>query len=218
MSSPVKPSPGYKTILRIVAPNSLLKEYDIYLRLGRKAGGAYVRFKIFDMLSLAGSQPAVPKTSRSFLFVCFGNIMRSPMAEALFRKELGSLADEPSLRIASAGLHATPGNPAHPWALASSPEFGISLEQHRAQLLTAEMVQEANAIFVMDFQNKAELVTLYPDSGHKVFMLGACLTNSGQREIPDPYFGNVEATRNCYRILQACVRNLTSDLFPHSNR
>jgi protein-tyrosine-phosphatase len=219
MSSHIKPPPRYKTILRTIAPNFMLKERDIYLRLGPKAGAAYVWLRILDMLGLAGSQPAVPKTSRSFLFVCFGNIMRSPMAEALFHKELGPpIVDERSLCIASAGLHATPGNPAHPWALAASPEFGIALDQHRAQLLTAEMVQEADAIFAMDFQNKAELITLYPDSAHKVFMLRSCVQTSGQAEIPDPYFGDVETTRNCYRMLQACVQDLAANLFPRSNR
>jgi protein-tyrosine-phosphatase len=218
MSSHIKPSPGYKTILRTIAPNFLLKERDTYLRLGPKAGAAYARLRILGLLGLAGSQAAVPKTSRSFLFVCFGNIMRSPMAEALFLKELGSLVEEQSLRIASAGLHATPGNPAHPWALAASPEFGISLDQHRAQLLTEEMLQETDAIFAMDFQNKAELITLYPDFAHKVFMLRSCAQTSGQAEIPDPYFGDMETTRNCYRMLQACVQNLAADLFPRSNR
>lgn len=139
------------------------------------------------------------------------------MAEALFRKELGSLADERSVHIASAGLHATPGNPAHPWALASSAKLGVSLEEHRAHLLTAAMVQETDAIFAMDFQNKAELLTLYPDSMSKVFMLRACLQDSRQMEIPDPYFGNVEVTLDCYRMLQACIRSLAHDLFPHSN-
>lgn len=138
------------------------------------------------------------------------------MAEALFRRGLGSLADERSLRIASAGLHATPGNPAHPWALASSGKLGVSLEQHRAQLLTAEMVQEVDAIFAMDFQNKAELLTLYPQSKAKVFMLRACLQDSGKLEIPDPYFGSVETTLDCYRLLQACTRSLANDLFPRS--
>jgi protein-tyrosine-phosphatase len=140
------------------------------------------------------------------------------MAEALFRKELGPLAEEQSLRIASAGLHATPGNPAHPWALAASPDFRISLDQHRSQLLTTEMMQEADAVFAMDFQNKAELLTLYPGSAHKVFMLGACLRNSAHAEIPDPYFGDVEVTRKCYQTLQACVRQLANDLFPRSER
>jgi protein-tyrosine phosphatase len=216
MSSPIKPSHGYRTILRSFAPNSLLKERDTYLRLGLEAGSTYIRLRILDMLGLAHSQTMVPKTSRSFLFVCFGNIMRSPMAEALFCKELGSLADERSLRIASAGLHSTPGNPAHPWALASSAKLGVSLEQHRAQLLTAAMVQKADAIFAMDFQNKAELLTLYPESKAKVFMLRACLHDSSQMEIPDPYFGNVETTLDCYRMLQACIQSLVHDLFPGS--
>ena len=136
------------------------------------------------------------------------------MAEALFRKELGSLANERSLRIASAGLHSTPGNPAHPWALASSAKLGVSLDQHRAQLLTAAMVQKADAIFAMDFQNKAELLTLYPESKAKVFMLRACLHDSSQMEIPDPYYGSVEITLDCYRMIQACVRNLAHDLSP----
>jgi protein-tyrosine phosphatase len=139
------------------------------------------------------------------------------MAEALFRKELDSLAGERSLHIASAGLHATPGNPAHPWALASSVKLGVSLEQHRARLLTAAMVQEADAIFAMDFQNKAELLTLYPESKTKIFMLGGCLPDSNQMEIPDPYFGNVETTFDCYRMVQECIQSLVHDLFPRSN-
>ena len=79
------------------------------------------------------------------------------------------------------------------------------------------MVQEADAIFAMDFQNKAELLTLYPDSKHKIFMLSAYLNGSRQYgEIPDPYLGDIETTRNCYRTLQTCVRNLAADVFPPS--
>jgi len=138
------------------------------------------------------------------------------MAEALFRKEIAPLADERPLRIASAGLHATPGTPAHPWALSSSAKLGVSLDQHHARLLTAAMVQKADAIFAMDFQNKAELLTLYPESKTKVFMLRACLHDSTQMEIPDPYFGNVKTTLDCYRMLQACIQSLVHDLFPGS--
>jgi protein-tyrosine-phosphatase len=219
MSNTTEPSSGYKTILRKLVPNLFLKERGIYLRLGPRAGAAYARLRILDMLRLKASQPMVPKTSRSFLFVCFGNIMRSPMAEALLQRELNHLPPEKAVRSTSAGLHAVPGNPAHPWALTASAEFGISLENHRARILTAEMVREADAIFAMDFQNKAELLTLYPDSRQKIFMLSAYLHGPGRnREIPDPYFGDVESTRNCYRILQTCVRNLAADLFPPSGR
>jgi protein-tyrosine phosphatase len=219
MSNTAEPSPDYKTILRKLAPTLLLKEREIYLRLGPRAGPAYARLRILDVLGLASSDPAVPKTSRSFVFVCFGNIMRSPMAEALLKRELSHLSPRQPLRIASAGLHATPGNTAHPWALVASAEFEISLENHRARLLTAEMVQQADAIFAMDFQNKAELLTLFPDSRHKIFMLSAYLNGPGQHgEIPDPYLGNLETTRNCYQMLESCVRNLAAELFPPCSR
>jgi protein-tyrosine phosphatase len=219
MSNTAEPSPGYKTILRRLAPSRLLKEREIYLRLGPRAGPAYARLRMLDVLGLASSRPAVPKTSRSFLFVCFGNIMRSPMAEALLKRELSHLSPSQPLPIASAGLHATPGNTAHPWALVASTDFEISLENHRARLLTAEMVQKADAIFAMDFQNKAELLTLFPDSRHKIFMLSAYLNGPGQYgEIPDPYLGNLETTRNCYRMLESCVRNLAAELFPPCSR
>ena len=214
--TPVTP---YKTVLRKLLPDFLLKERGIYLRLGPKAGAKYMRLRLLRAVGANASKPAIPKTSRSFLFVCFGNIMRSPMAEALLKQELSNRSRNESVTVTSAGLHATPGNVAHPWALAAAADFNISLEKHRAQLLTAEMVRDADAIFAMDFQNKAELLTLYPESKHKIFMLSSCLRGHGQHgEIADPYFGDVEATRNCYRTLQTCVQNLADDLFLPATR
>ena len=226
MNKTAEPSPGYKSILRKLVPESLLKERGIYLRLGRKAGAIYLRLRLFDTLGLSSARTlisktgvpntGVPNTARSFLFVCFGNIMRSPMAERLMKQEVSRRASKP-VRIGSAGLHATPGKAAHPWALTASADFGISLDNHRAQLLTAEMVEQTDAIFAMDFQNLAELLTLFPDSRHKIFMLSAYLDGPGQnREIPDPYYGDVDATRSCYRVLQSIVRNLAADVFPVS--
>jgi protein-tyrosine-phosphatase len=219
MSNTAEPSPGYKAIFRKLVPSLFLQERGIYLKLGPRAGAAYAWLRILDMLGLASLRPVVPKTSRSFLFICFGNIMRSPMAEGLLQREVTHLLPEQPVRIASAGLHATPGNRAHPRALAASAEFGISLENHRARILTAEMVREADAIFAMDFQNKAELLALYPDSRQKIFMLSAYLQGPGQHgEIPDPYLGDLETTRTCYRTLQTCIQNLAADLFPPSGR
>lgn len=154
----------------------------------------------------------VRRGSRNFLFVCFGNLMRSPMAELMFRESVANAA-LPAIQVTSAGLHAVPGTPAHPWAQAASAEFGLPLAGHRARLLTAEMVSAADAVFAMDFQNKAELLAQYPDAKNKIFMMSAYASGAQRwREIPDPYFGNLPATQHCYGVLQKCVKNLTAAL------
>jgi protein-tyrosine phosphatase len=123
---------------------------------------------------------------------------------------------ENQIRITSAGLHASPGREAHPWAQEASSELGISLADHRAKPLTREMVERADCVLAMDFQNKAELQTLYPEAQQKIFMLSAYAEGPWKyREIPDPYLGDLEATRFCARQLQICVRNLTISIFPN---
>jgi protein-tyrosine-phosphatase len=165
-----------------------------------------------DVLGMRGeNQRAVPPSARSFVFVCFGNIMRSAMAEFLMRKALNERAPErvEEIRIVSAGLHASPGCEAHPWMQEAAADLGISLATHRAKLLTREMVDAADAIFAMDFQNKAELLTLYPESAGKIHMLSAYAEGAWKyREIPDPYLENLEVTRYCARQLQTCIHNL----------
>jgi protein-tyrosine-phosphatase len=208
-----QPKQGFKLAIRKIVPDSWLRERGIFLRLGPKAGPIYARLRLLDSLGVHSQNAGVIKpNARSFLFICFGNIMRSPMAEAMLRK---SAADQNllALQVNSAGLHAVPGTEAHPWAVAASTEIGLPLTQHRAQLLTAELVGQADAIFVMDFQNKAEMLALYPGAGDKILMLGAYAEGPQRyREIPDPYFGDLDTTRRCYALLQTCVRNLTKEL------
>jgi protein-tyrosine-phosphatase len=152
-----------------------------------------------------------PATARIFVFVCFGNIMRSPMCEALMKQATAAQASQ--ITVMSAGLHASPATPAHPWALAAARELGISLDDHRARQLTAEMVSQADAIFAMDYRNRAELLAQYRQAKEKIFMLRT-YEGAADRglEILDPYHGDVDGTRLCYRLLQKCVHNVASDV------
>jgi protein-tyrosine-phosphatase len=188
----------------------LLRQRSIVLRLGPGAGRIYASLRLFDVLGMrTAQQRRVPASARSFVFVCFGNIMRSAMAEFLMRRELTETGAEQQVRIVSAGLHANPGREAHPWAQQASEDLGISLAEHRAKPLTREMVEEADCVLAMDFQNKAELLTLYPEYQEKIFMLSAYAEGPWQyREIPDPYLGDVDTTRFCAMQLRTCVHNL----------
>src|ERR1700745_2595310 len=98
--------------------------------------------------------------------------MRSPMAEAFLREELGRV-EASGFSVTSAGLHALPGNPPHPWAVEAARDFGISLGQHRALPVTAELIAKSDVVFAMDFQNQAELLAQYPEAERKICLLGA---------------------------------------------
>src|SRR5258706_512605 len=96
------------------------------------------------------------------------------------------------------------------------PEFLLKQRSivQRARPLTGEMVGHTDCIFAMDFQNKAELLTLYPEAQHKVYMLSAYAEGRRRyREIPDPYLGNLDTTKSCYKNLETCIRNLMASTF-----
>jgi len=201
-----------KDVLRKFVPNFLLQQRSIVLRLGPRAGWIYAKLRLFDLLGFRSVNGRMPPTgARSFVFVCFGNIMRSAMAEFLMLKMVSETAPERAhaLCIMSAGLHTAAGREAHPWAQEAALDLGISLAGHRSKPLTREMVEQAECIFAMDFQNKAELLTLYPEADSKIYMLSAYAEGpSRYREIPDPYNTDLERTRACGRHLRTCIGNL----------
>ncbi|HZQ95051.1 MAG TPA: hypothetical protein VFA67_08575 [Candidatus Sulfotelmatobacter sp.] len=209
---PAKSSRGSaKALVSRFVPKSLLKELQTYRSFKENHRPIYLKLRLLDLMGMGNGKRKAPPSARSLLFVCFGNRMRSPMCEALIIQELGRQRDD--FKIRSAGLHAETGNTAHHWAIAAAPEFGIALEPHRAALLTPEMVSSADAIFAMDYHNEVELVATYPEARGKIFMLGAYAGDSyPDVEIADPYHGTPEQTRDCYRILQRCIRQLASEV------
>ena len=204
-----------KDVLRKIVPDFLLRQRDIVRLLGSKAGRIYARLYLLDLLRVrTANRRLVPPSARYFVFVCYGNIMRSAMAEVLMRQALTEAGVEQQVRIISAGLHATAGGEAHVWAQEASADLGISLAGHRAKPLTQEMVEQADCIFAMDFQNKAELLTLYPEAQEKIYMLSVYAEGTGRYpEILDPYHGDLETTRHCARQLRTCIRNLVASTF-----
>jgi protein-tyrosine-phosphatase len=198
-----------KRLVTRLLPATLRKRLQ---RLEPKARPIYLRLMTVHRVRGGLTRRRAPAGARSFVAVCFGNIMRSPMVELMMKRAVSArgLRD---LKICSAGLHATAGREAHPWALEVSRSLGLSLEKHRAQLLTDEMVERADAILAMDMENLAELLARYPAARDRIFMLSAYADGRQcGRAIPDPYFGDVEETRRCYLTLQACVGNLVSTL------
>jgi protein-tyrosine phosphatase len=192
---------------------TILDEVRRYRSFTAVERAIYLRIRALNGFGFMNSKRSLPpKTARSFLFVCFGNIMRSPMCEALMNRSLEAVPNT-QITVTSAGLNAVPGRAAHPWALAAAREFGIALDSHRARLLTVEMVNRADVILAMDYQNQVQLFSRYSQARDKVFMLSTCASDEyDQVEIHDPYYGGETATRDCYKILDACIHNLMQSL------
>jgi protein-tyrosine-phosphatase/predicted ATP-grasp superfamily ATP-dependent carboligase len=209
-----------KWLVRKLVPRSLIRDRSVYHRLGPRAGSIYARLRASDTMGIAlENRRRVPPGARSFVFVCHGNIMRSPMAERMFKRALiehGQMEHgQDEIQVCSAGMHALPGHAAHPRAQLVARELGLALDHHRAQLMTPELVEKADAIFAMDFQNKAELLERFPEAERKIFMLSAYAEGTARyREIDDPYFGGEDEVRRCYTLLQLCVHNLVKSLWP----
>jgi len=110
------------------------------------------------------------------LFVCAGNTCRSPLAEGLAR---ALLADR-SVTVASAGLTATAGAPAHPETLAALARRGLALPGFASRPLTARMLEEATLVLVMTRAQAAAIASRFPEQAAKVALAG-----DGQ-ELADP--------------------------------
>lgn len=103
---------------------------------------------------------------KRIVFVCSGNTCRSPLAAAILR------AEEPDAEVLSAGLAAYGGSPAAESARAVARERGLSLQDHRAQSLRAELLDGAVCL-TMTRSHQEEVRRRFPEAEGRVFSLGA---------------------------------------------
>ena len=96
---------------------------------------------------------------KKILFICTGNICRSPMAEGLLRHMLRGRDD---VQVASAGLGAMDGLAVTDAAADVMAECAIDISTHLSQPLNSDLVRQADFIFVMTRQHQDALQTLFP--------------------------------------------------------
>jgi len=137
----------------------------------------------------------------NLLFVCSGNICRSPMAEGIARRLAQDMHRD--LTVASAGTLGLQGRPADPKAIKVCREVGIDLSDHRSQGLSEALVREADVIFVME---PAHAVDLYQRfawlDDEAVVRTGELI---GLHEIVDPIGGWTMTFRKVRKQLEQAV-------------
>ena len=138
---------------------------------------------------------------KSVLFVCTGNICRSPIAEGLFRRLLGNRKD---IEVVSAGVHAVRGQPPSLYAVEVCAEAGVDISNLRSQPLTAALVDRATHIFAMTGAHLETIQTLFPQGAEKSFLLRE-FEEPGTtvwRDLPDPIGLGREVYEHCARIIK----------------
>ena len=149
-----------------------------------------------------------PANIQNILFVCAGNICRSPMAEWQLKALLWENAIT-GMQVGSAGLIALPGNSASFNAVRVARENSVSLEEHKARLITTELIDNADLVLVMESHQGHELITDHPQASEKILLLRHFARyGSRERGISDPYGRNLEAYRFCFEDIKECVESL----------
>jgi glycine hydroxymethyltransferase len=165
-------------------------------------------FRWFKLTLVARLQARTPIV-KSVLFVCTGNICRSPIAEGLFRRLIGNRRD---IEVASAGVHAVRGQPPSLYAVQVCETDGVDISDQRSQPLTAELVDRATHIFAMTGAHLEMIHMLFPHGAEKTFLLREFEEPGSTcwRDVPDPIGMGREIYEDCARTIKNALPSVLS--------
>lgn len=150
---------------------------------------------------------------KSILFVCMGNICRSPTAEGVFRRLLEAEGEGLQVDIDSAGTHsyhtgAAPDRRAQAAAL----RRGIDLSTQRARQVAVEDFERFDLVLAMDTDNLTILHAQCPPARRDRVRLFLEYGTVGERNVPDPYYGGDNGFERVLDLIEDAARGLLASL------
>jgi protein-tyrosine phosphatase len=140
---------------------------------------------------------------RSVLFVCLGNICRSPAAEGVFQSVVRKLALEDQFRIESAGTigyHA--GRGADPRMIQAAQQRGYQLLS-RSRQVNYQDLDQFELVIPMDRDNQQDLLLVHASPKSEMKLLSEFLDSSWPTDVPDPYYGGEDGFEYVLDMLEA---------------
>src|SRR5437879_292532 len=133
---------------------------------------------------------------KTILFVCTGNVCRSPMAEGIFRL---ATQGRGNYRVMSAGLNAADGQPPSPYAVQALRELGIDISNLRSRAATPELIHQADYIIGMTHHHIETVMVAYPEAAEKTFLLREFdeTLDLFEKDISDPIGGSYDVYLSC---------------------
>lgn len=148
------------------------------------------------------------------LFVCMGNICRSPTAEGVFRHLISEAGLSDRIDVDSAGTYAYHvGEPPDPRSQQEALRHGIDLSGQRARKVHARDFTMYDYIVAMDEDNLSDLHSLCPPRERtRLFRLCEFADGCGVRSVPDPYYGGADGFKDVFELIEAGAKGLLAKI------
>lgn len=142
--------------------------------------------------------------SKSVLFICTGNVCRSPMAEGLFRKLVEEAGED--VVVASAGISAMEGMEPSTNSIEAMKEEGIDISEQCSRMLTPPMIEEFTHIFGMATGHVEVIRAYFPESLEKTFVLREFLNHHDlDLDVPDPIGLDLDEYIRCRNLIKEAM-------------
>jgi len=153
----------------------------------------------------------------SVLFVCLGNICRSPLAEVVVRDRAARRGLDNSFKFASAGTGSWHiGNGADLRSAEIAGKYGLDLSHHAAQQITAAKVDRWQWFVAMDENNRADLIRMGVPEARLLLMRQFEPDFESVPDVPDPYYGGPDGFEDAYQMLCENADRLLDHLEEHA--
>jgi protein-tyrosine-phosphatase/predicted ATP-grasp superfamily ATP-dependent carboligase/CelD/BcsL family acetyltransferase involved in cellulose biosynthesis len=193
------PAPGLNELRELIG--SIGDRLGCAIRGGRWLARVRGRWLVRRALCRGRDRPV------SILFVCQGNICRSPFAAAVLKARLPARLRV--IGVGSAGMLPRPGRPSPAFGRKAAEARGFSLDKHRSMHLSPELAEAATVIVVFDDINRQAVWQRYPHISAPVVKLGHFdPAASGDGDIPDPIDGDQAFYNSTYDAIEASVTGL----------